>query len=527
MANLPTSWTSVTIGTVVDVNPGKLTNLEQDDVVTFVPMAAVDEISGTITARQTRSLQEVNKGFTQFQDGDVLFAKITPSMENGKSAVADTLENGIGFGSTEFHVMRSNGAVHPDYLWRFIRQRAFRNNAQKVMSGAVGQQRVPAEYLRNHVLPLPPIEEQQRIVTKIDQLLLATERARRSLDEIPALIDRYKSRVLELACSGRLTSRWRSSRKLDMPRVVVLADVAEGFNYGTSSKSAQEGDFPVLRMGNIQAGRLDWTNLVYSSDPREFEKYRLEDGDVLFNRTNSPELVGKTAVFRGVQDAIFAGYLIRVQCGPLLLPEYISYCLNSPQGRQYSWDVKSDGVSQSNINAKKLARFEFLLPSIEEQTEIVRLVDSAISSVDHANSESRKSISYLADLEAHILSKAFNGTLLAQHSNDEPAEQLLARVAGERHVATSALRDRKTSQRMKQKGKKNSPMTDLVDVLKTKADWMSTRDAATQLGIGNGSTSDALEEFYSNLRIYVIAGDIEVERRGEEDWLRLNEVRAL
>lgn len=103
-------------------------------------------------------------------------------------------------------------------------------------------------------------------------------------------------------------------------------------SYGTSSKSNKEGLIPVLRMGNLQGGKLDWTDLVYTSDTIEIEKYKLEYNDVLFNRTNSPELVGKTAIYKSEQPAIYAGYLIRVQCLPDLNPDYLNYHLNSILG---------------------------------------------------------------------------------------------------------------------------------------------------------------------------------------------------
>ncbi|WP_421415323.1 restriction endonuclease subunit S [Agrobacterium tumefaciens] len=382
MYDLPRGWAEVTFADVVEVNPRKSVDLSADDIVTFVPMAAVDEITGVIAGPIERPLKEVNKGFTQFAENDVIFAKITPSMENGKSAVALGLANGIGFGSTEFHVFRSKGAVLPAYLWHFVRQQEFRDNAQHVMSGAVGQQRVPADYLKGHLLPLPPFAEQNRIVAKIDSLIDRTTRARDSLGRIPAMVAKYKARILELATSGTLTRDWRFARNLPKWKRVNLGSVAKSFNYGTSAKSSTQGRVPVLRMGNIQDGQLDWSDLVFTSIPEEIEKYRLAEGDVLFNRTNSPELVGKTAVFKGGREAIFAGYLIRVRCGDELIPDYLGYCLNSPHGRRYSWQVKSDGVSQSNINAKKLADFEFLLPSTAEQIEVVQRIESAFAWLD-------------------------------------------------------------------------------------------------------------------------------------------------
>lgn len=193
---LPHGWISVVFNDVLEINPAKKVTLNPNDLVTFLPMAAISEITGSIVNRQSRPLHEVNKGFTQFAESDVLFAKITPSMENGKSAVATNLENGIGFGSTEFHVLRSNGKVLPAFVWNFVRRHKFRMDAQKVMSGAVGQQRVPASYLKTQPLALPPLAEQKRIVDKLSSLFEKTERARLELSRIPQLITKLKAQLI-------------------------------------------------------------------------------------------------------------------------------------------------------------------------------------------------------------------------------------------------------------------------------------------------------------------------------------------
>ncbi|MDZ4138007.1 MAG: restriction endonuclease subunit S [Erythrobacter sp.] len=435
MSSLPSGWIEPAISDVAEVNPRKDVDLSTLDLVSFVPMAAVDEVSGTILSPVDRPYGEVSKGFTHFRDEDVIFAKITPSMENGKSAVARGLTNGTGMGSTEFHVFRSNGAIEPEYLWRFVRQKSFRENAQAVMSGAVGQQRVPADYLKDHLIPLAPLPEQRRIVAKVDGLTARTARARQELDRIPTLIARYKQRLLALAFSGELTAGWRAAKGLSDAKEVALVDVAKGFSYGTSAKSAPSGDVPVLRMGNIQDGKLDWTNLVFTSDKAEIKKYTLVPGDVLFNRTNSPELVGKTALYKGEQDAVYAGYLIRIQCTEKLMPEYLTYSLNGPAGRDYCWAVKTDGVSQSNINAKKIAAFRFLLPSLEEQAEIVHRIESAFGWLDRMAADHAAAARLLPKLDAAILAKAFQGNLVPQDPNDEPAAKLLERIKAEREAA--------------------------------------------------------------------------------------------
>jgi type I restriction enzyme S subunit len=183
-----------------------------------------------------------------------------------------------------------------------------------------------------------------------------------------------------------------------------------------------------LRMGNLQGGQLDWGKLVYTSDKAEIEKYLLEPGDVLFNRTNSPELVGKTSIYRGERKAIYAGYLIRFKGSERLNPEYINIQMNSPHARDYCWQVKTDGVSQSNINAKKLQAYEFELPEMEEQSEIVRRVSELLSRADVFEKQYHDARSHLNRLTQSILAKAFRGELVSQNPNDEPASVLLEKI---------------------------------------------------------------------------------------------------
>ena len=208
---LPEGWATVVLPDVVEINPSKpkAGSVSEDTPVTFVPMPAVDADRGAITNPSIRPFSEVRKGFTAFQDEDVILAKITPCMENGKAAVARGLRNGLGFGSTEFHVFRSNGAVVPDYVYHFIRQESFRRAAEPEMSGSVGQKRVPAQYLEGVVLPLPPLAEQQRIVSAVEALLAKVSAARDRLNRVPAILKRFRQSVLSAACSGRLTSDWR------------------------------------------------------------------------------------------------------------------------------------------------------------------------------------------------------------------------------------------------------------------------------------------------------------------------------
>lgn len=139
--------------------------------------------------------------------------------------------------------------------------------------------------------------------------------------------------------------------------------------YGTSKKSNSSGKVAVLRMGNLQDGEIDYSDLVYSSDEADIKKYYLLENDLLFNRTNSAEWVGKTSIYRGDTPAIYAGYLIRIRtplCG-----EYLNAVMNSSYAKNYCIRVKTDAVNQSNINAQKLGIFLVPVAPIKEQYRIV------------------------------------------------------------------------------------------------------------------------------------------------------------
>ena len=209
-----------------------------------------------------------------------------------------------------------------------------------------------------------------------------------------------------------------------------------GVKYGTATKSSKSGKVPVLRMGNIQNSRFDWKDLVYTSDDDEIADYFLHDGDVLFNRTNSPELVGKTAIYRGERPAIFAGYLIRVnQNSAVVESQYVNLFLNSDVARQYGDSVKTDGVNQSNINGAKLVNYPFPYCSVQEQREIVRILDETMWIVDDTEAEINAGLQSAAALRQSILKKAFAGQLVAQDPSDEPASVLLEKIRTERAQA--------------------------------------------------------------------------------------------
>ncbi|MDS0848581.1 restriction endonuclease subunit S [Burkholderia cenocepacia] len=427
MSTLPKGWTMTSLGAICERlvdgshNPPK-------GVDVGLPMISARNIQGrNIYFDGCRYLSETdfeaeNKR-TAIRAGDVLLT-IVGSI--GRTAV-------VSEGILPFTLQRSVAVLRSpiatgQYLSYLLESVSVQ---EQLLANARGnaQKGIYLKELSKVAVPLAPLVEQKRITDKLDAALSRVDAARARLGRVPALLKRFRQAVLAAATSGALTEDWREERGLDEKwERVSVADVADEFSYGTSAKSSKTGLIPVLRMGNIQDGQLDWDDLVFTSNVDEIGKYRLVSGDVLFNRTNSPELVGKTAVFKGECEAIYAGYLIRVRCSSRLLPDFINYCLNSPAGRDYCWRVKSDGVSQSNINAKKLAAFEFDLPSVDEQREIIRRAESLFAIADRVQAQYERTFDRLSKLTPALLAKAFRGELVAQDPDDVPADQLLSGV---------------------------------------------------------------------------------------------------
>lgn len=208
---VPSSWGFPTLEEIVEVNPKLDKSQFEDDLdVSFVPMPAVEAESGGIDVSESRKFSDVKKGYTAFQEKDVLFAKITPCTENGKMAVVPSVRNGLGFGSTEFHVLRSYSGISPQYVYYYVSSKLFRIEAEFNMAGAVGQRRVSAPWLSEAEIPLPPSSEQHRIVAKIEELFSELDKGIESLKTAREQLKVYRQALLKHAFEGKLTDQWRT-----------------------------------------------------------------------------------------------------------------------------------------------------------------------------------------------------------------------------------------------------------------------------------------------------------------------------
>ena len=268
------------------------------------------------------------------------------------------------------------------------------------------------------------------------------------------LLERIKAEKERLIKEGKIKRTKKSAKSSDTPHYPYLLpkgwewckldDIVCELKYGTSEKSSSVGKITVLRMGNItDIGTIDYSNLVYSSNDEDIKQYSLKKGDLLFNRTNSSEWVGKTAIYKGEQPAIYAGYLIRVR--PILISsDYLNIVMNSSYYRNWCYNVKTDAVNQSNINAQKLSKLMVPIPPLKEQERIVVEMAKWTSLITSIKNDKEDLQAAIKQTKSKILDLAIHGKLVPQDPNDEPAAELLKRINPKTEITCDNGHDEKS-----------------------------------------------------------------------------------
>ncbi|MFH1980347.1 MAG: restriction endonuclease subunit S [Pseudomonadota bacterium] len=375
------------------LNPKKreVAKVEDGIPVSFVPMARVDDVSGTMDVSEVKSIGEVRKGYTYFAEGDVVFAKITPCMENGKSAIARNLMNGIGFGTTEFHVLRSGQLTTPEWLHLFVRNREFREEAKKNMHGAAGQQRVPVDFLREATIPLPPVDEQRRIVARIEELTRRAEEARNLAAEreaeLDALLQALYSRMIEGV-------EWKPLKEIASLVRRAVKTKPDGHYEEMGIRSFGKGTFqkPVLTGKQIGNKRI----------------YTIHQGDLVFNNVFAWE---KAIAVAKAEDQGRVGshrFITYVPHEGQATSEFLCHHFLGERGIE-NIRAASPGSAGRNrtLGLKKLEKILVPVPEYDEQKRFAEIAKRRqLIQLETAGIEEE-----LKAFHAALLAKAFRGVL--------------------------------------------------------------------------------------------------------------------
>jgi type I restriction enzyme S subunit len=443
-------------------------------------MTAVAEETGIIDASRRRSAAEVRKGYVRFCEGDVIFAKITPCMENGKTAPVIGIPGGYAAGSTEFHVLRPE-AVEPRYLWYWLVRHAFRHEAERNMSGSAGQLRVPVDYLRKSRISVAPLAEQRRIVARIDELFAEIAEGEAALQRARQGLDTWRRALLKAAVTGELTRDWREANRPAKTGAGLLARIrtereAIGARHfrkrrGTADLPLDTSDLPALPEGWVWARLSELGTFGRGkSKHRPRDDPRLYGGDVpfvqtgivagagdyikAFNQTYSELGVAQSHIWpAGTLCITIAANIAKTAilafeaCFPDsvvgLFPDhgvdayFIHMWMQTIQSRLEAF---APATAQKNINLEVLHNVVVPLPSTEEQLQIIDRFRGALDAV----CDCVETVKLDKDRDAlcqSILKAAFEGRLVPQDPADEPAAALLARLR-DGHPGNGARRRR-------------------------------------------------------------------------------------
>lgn len=402
----------VPLGEVAEINPRRPEIRRPGNApTTFVPMQAISETLGIIDKAEVRPYEKVAKGYTYFQTGDVLFAKITPCMQNGKHAIAENLIDDIGFGTTEFHVLRPGPRLLPEWLLHYLRQDDVLRSAERAFTGSVGLQRIPDDYLRKLEIPLPSVDIQQTELNTIKQVLQQSRLAIDGIEHQQEDAARLNLALLRSALGDTppiMAGRYPSS--IAGWTVRPLLDLARLESGHTPSRRHPEwwgGDVPWLALPDIRKlhGKVAHETIEHTNDAglANSSARLLPVGTVCVSRTASVgyvTLLGRPMATS--QD--FCNWI----CDPEKLdPDFLMYAFMSSQ--EYLQELGSGAVHKS-IYMPTIQSFHICAPDIEEQRRIARALRERLAAAKSLNEALKARLTDIERLPQRLLAAAFGQT---------------------------------------------------------------------------------------------------------------------
>lgn len=488
---LPHGWSSCSLSDIATVNPKIVA--DESLIAGFVPMShAPTSYHGELLFDE-KPWGEIKKSYTNFQDGDVIFAKVTPCFENGKAAIVDDLPNGIGAGSSEFYVLRPHCSdISQKLLFALIKTHAFMQEGAANMTGAVGLRRVPKSFVETFSIALPPAAEQKEIVDRLDILLAQVEATQARLARIPDIIKQFRQSAIAAAVSGKLTEEWRNRHEnIDNPMPIVQTEKRIWIEKNSShnevnrvikrvreyngcktiteselpaswswqqledsvlmivdchNKTAPyvESGIPLIRTSNIRDGKFVWQDLKFvNQETYEYWSRRCppEPGDIIFTR-EAP--IGEAAIVPTCHRVCLGQRTMLIRpVENLVSAKYLLLAIMEPNFKKRS-DIFAVGTGVKHYRVGDVSNLIIPIPPTEEQTEIVRRVEQLFTYADRIEQQAKAAKARVDNLTQAILAKAFRGELTADWraanpdliSGDHSAAALLARIQAERVTAS-------------------------------------------------------------------------------------------
>jgi len=398
---MKTNWQTKKLSEVFIIRPPKheaKEKLTREDLVSFVPMEDLNVDKKEFVSIQFKPLGKVFGGYTYFANNDVLLAKITPCFENGKLGIARNLKNGVGFGSSEFVVFKSNGEVVSDYLYYLLLTDSFRNEGSKIMTGASGHKRVPKDYIENYLISFPiSLSEQKRIVKILDEVFenigKTKENAEKNLQNSNELFESYLNDIFA-------NEKWK---------FVSIAEKCQTGAGGTPLKSHKEyyegGNIPWIRSGEVNKKEITKSKMFITKIGMDNSSARLFPPNTVL-----VAMYGATAGQVGILK--FESTTNQAVCGILpseyFLPEFIYYVLLS---KKRELVLQAVGGAQPNISQIKVRNTSLPDININKQKEIVKKLDELSKQTKKLQENYKQKLLLLDELKKSVLAKAFAGEL--------------------------------------------------------------------------------------------------------------------
>ena len=390
----------VKLSEVAKINPRPPKDIDEAQVVTFLPMAAVSE-DGYVSYEEQRIYSEVKKGFTYFERGDFIIAKITPCFENGKAALTCNIERPIGFGSTEFHVVSPiPHKLDKNYLYHLLWSDQFRFYGEKEMRGAAGQKRISTDFLREYKIPLPPLEEQKRIAAILDKADAIRRKRQQAIDLTDQLL-----RSVFLDMFGDPVANPKGWEKLPLEKIVdKVIDCPHSTPQWTDSGKV------AIRTSNLTVGSWNWDDTRYVCEKEFHDRSKrayVKSGDIVLSREGT---VGIAAIIEEGMEICLGQRLVQLVPNlDIANSEYILHIL--------LYELEPDriervmvGATSKHINVKELRAMKIPVPPLQVQNKFKRIINKIDALKRLAINNSKKN----GDLFNSLTQRAFRGELKKQ-----------------------------------------------------------------------------------------------------------------